>query len=57
MFRRIINTLESLRLEIDKIDTELLHILARRMAIVVEIGKFKKKTMSPSCKSTDGDQC
>jgi chorismate mutase len=37
------NTLESLRLEIDKIDNELLHILARRMAIVGEIGKFKKE--------------
>jgi chorismate mutase len=37
------NTLESLRLEIDKTDAELLHILARRMAIVGEIGKFKKE--------------
>lgn len=34
--------LEELRSEIDKIDVELLHILARRMDVVDEIGKYKK---------------
>jgi chorismate mutase len=37
------DTLESLRTEIDKIDNELLQILARRMEIVKEIGRFKKE--------------
>lgn len=35
------DTLETLRNEIDKIDQELLQILARRMEIVGDIGKFK----------------
>lgn len=35
--------LAKLRLEIDKIDTELLEILARRMEIIREIGVYKKK--------------
>ncbi len=34
--------LEKLRSEIDKIDAELLHILARRMDVVDEIGRYKK---------------
>jgi chorismate mutase len=36
------NLLEELRSEIDKIDSELLEILSRRMQIVTEIGKTKK---------------
>jgi len=36
------NKLEQLRSEIDKIDAELLQILARRMDFVDEIGKYKK---------------
>jgi len=35
--------LEELRSEIDKIDAELLHVLARRMGIVKEIGEYKKQ--------------
>lgn len=35
--------LEELRSEIDKIDDELIHILAKRMDIVEEIGKYKKE--------------
>ena len=35
--------LEELRSEIDKIDAELLHILARRMDVVDEIGRYKKE--------------
>jgi len=35
--------LEELRSEIDKIDTELLHILSRRIEVVDEIGKYKKE--------------
>jgi chorismate mutase len=35
--------LEILRSEIDKIDAELLEILARRLDIVAEIGKYKKE--------------
>lgn len=35
--------LEELRSEIDKIDAELLHILARRLDVVDEIGKYKKE--------------
>lgn len=35
--------LSRLRLEIDKIDTELLEILARRMHIIREIGQYKKQ--------------
>lgn len=34
--------LEELRTEIDKIDTELLNILARRMELVDEIGNYKR---------------
>ncbi len=34
--------LEELRSEIDKLDEELIDILARRMAVVKEIGKYKK---------------
>ncbi|MCF8330834.1 MAG: bifunctional 3-deoxy-7-phosphoheptulonate synthase/chorismate mutase type II [Bacteroidales bacterium] len=37
------NRLDRLRLEIDKIDTELLEILTRRMEIIREIGLYKKK--------------
>jgi chorismate mutase len=37
------NKLEELRTEIDKLDEELIDILARRMMIVEEIGKYKKK--------------
>lgn len=37
------NKLEKLRSEIDKIDEELIDILARRMSIVEEIGKYKKE--------------
>ncbi|MBC8314729.1 MAG: bifunctional 3-deoxy-7-phosphoheptulonate synthase/chorismate mutase type II [Bacteroidales bacterium] len=36
------NLLEELRSEIDKIDQQLIDILARRMTIVEEIGKYKK---------------
>ncbi|MGC8864340.1 MAG: chorismate mutase [Bacteroidales bacterium] len=36
------DTLERLRLEIDKLDQELLEILARRMNIIDEIGIYKK---------------
>lgn len=36
------DTLERLRLEIDKLDQELLEILARRMNIIDEIGLYKK---------------
>jgi chorismate mutase len=35
--------LEELRSEIDKIDAELLQILSRRMEVVDEIGKYKKR--------------
>lgn len=35
--------LEELRSEIDKIDAELLHILARRMEVIDEIGQYKKE--------------
>lgn len=35
--------LEELRTEVDKIDGELLQILARRMEIIDEIGEYKKK--------------
>ncbi len=35
--------LEKLRSEIDKLDEELINILARRMEIVEEIGKYKKE--------------
>jgi chorismate mutase len=38
------NKLEELRSEIDKLDEELIDILARRMMIVDEIGKYKKKS-------------
>ena len=34
--------LEKLRSEIDKLDQELIEILARRMTVVEEIGKYKK---------------
>lgn len=34
--------LEQLRSEIDKLDSELIHILARRMQIIDEIGHYKK---------------
>ncbi len=34
--------LEELRAEIDKIDAELLHVLARRMEIIDQIGAYKK---------------
>jgi chorismate mutase len=37
------NKLEELRSEIDKLDEELIDILARRMSIVEEIGKYKKE--------------
>jgi len=37
------NKLEELRTEIDKLDEEMIDILARRMMIVEEIGKYKKK--------------
>jgi chorismate mutase len=37
------NKLEELRSEIDKLDEELIDILARRMMIVEEIGNYKKK--------------
>ncbi len=37
------NKLELLRSEIDKIDAELLQILARRMEVVDEIGNYKKE--------------
>jgi len=36
------NKLEELRSEIDKLDEELIEILARRMNVVQEIGKYKK---------------
>ncbi len=35
--------LEKLRTEIDKLDGELLHLLARRMEIIDEIGQYKKE--------------
>lgn len=38
-----LNTLEKLRSEIDKLDQELIEILARRMNVVEEIGKYKKE--------------
>jgi chorismate mutase len=37
------NTLEQLRSEIDKLDEELIEVLARRMFVVEEIGKYKKE--------------
>ena len=37
------NKLEELRSEIDKLDEELIDILARRMDIAEEIGKYKKE--------------
>ncbi|MGE5424149.1 MAG: chorismate mutase [Syntrophothermus sp.] len=37
------NHLEELRSEIDKIDEELIHLLAKRMDIVGEIGHYKKE--------------
>jgi chorismate mutase len=37
------NLLEELRSEIDKLDEELIDILARRMTVVEEIGKYKKE--------------
>jgi len=37
------NKLEELRSEIDKLDEELVDILAQRMRIIDEIGKYKKK--------------
>lgn len=37
------NALEELRSEIDKLDEELIDILARRMTVVEEIGKYKKE--------------
>lgn len=37
------NKLEELRSEIDKIDEELIHLLAKRMDIVEEIGQYKKE--------------
>ncbi len=37
------NKLEALRSEIDKLDEELIDILARRMMVVGEIGKYKKE--------------
>jgi chorismate mutase len=37
------NLLEQLRSEIDKLDEELIDILARRMMVVEEIGKYKKE--------------
>jgi len=37
------NKLEELRSEIDKLDEEMIDILARRMMIVEEIGNYKKK--------------
>jgi len=36
------DTLDRLRLEIDKLDQELIEILARRMAIIDEIGEYKQ---------------
>jgi len=36
------NKLEELRSEIDKLDEEMINILARRMTVVEEIGKYKK---------------
>jgi chorismate mutase len=36
------NKLEALRSEIDKLDEELIDILARRMNVVQEIGQYKK---------------
>jgi len=36
------NKLEELRSEIDKLDEELIDILARRMAVIGEIGRYKK---------------
>ena len=36
------NTLDELRLEIDKIDAELIAILARRMDVIGDIGQYKK---------------
>ncbi len=38
-----INKLEELRSEIDKLDEEMMDILARRMAVVEEIGRYKKE--------------
>lgn len=35
-------TLQSLRKEIDDVDEELLHVLAKRMKIVEKIGRFKE---------------
>ncbi|MEI6890283.1 MAG: chorismate mutase [Bacteroidales bacterium] len=37
------NKLEGLRSEIDKLDEELIDILARRMSVVEEIGRYKKE--------------
>jgi len=38
-----LDKLEELRSEIDKLDEEMIGILARRMAVIEEIGKFKKE--------------
>ncbi len=41
------NRLDELRKLIDKLDDELLEILAKRMKVSVEIGKFKKENNIP----------
>jgi len=45
------NSLDELRKLIDKIDDELLEILAKRMKVSVEIGKFKKENNIPTKQS------
>ena len=37
------NDLEKMRLEIDKIDSEIVQLFAKRFAVVKQIGEFKKQ--------------
>jgi chorismate mutase len=46
--------LEKLRQQINQLDDELMQILGQRMKIAEQIGKYKKKIISPSCKPIAG---
>jgi len=39
--------LESARIEINKIDKEIVHLLEKRLNVVMEIGKYKKENNLP----------
>lgn len=55
-----LNALEDFRLEIDKIDNEILSLLAKRMCIVKKIGKYKKENHIPvpdSLRETQKIEC